>query len=189
MTPNQLRWLPPEEVDEGIDFVDALFTVCGSGKYVLPFNLFCKRHMQALLTKLVSAMQPPAERGLCHPPLHGNCLHARHQPHKRRRRLPDRTTIRCALSRLNLSALKSSYGLTWHQLKAVQAYDRHLPGTLHIRTEFGRLEVPSGHICIVQCGMRFSVDLADQECVQGYVLEVFGQHFTLPELGPIGESL
>ena len=77
----------------------------------------------------------------------------------------------------------------WHQLEAVQAHDWHLPGTLHIRTEFGRLEVPSGHICIVQCGMRFSVDLAEQECVQGYVLEIFGQHFTLPELGPIGESL
>ena len=31
-TPNQLRWLPPAEVDEGVDFVDALFTVCGSGR-------------------------------------------------------------------------------------------------------------------------------------------------------------
>ena len=61
------------------------------------------------------------------------------------------------------------------------------PGTLHIRTEFGRLDVPSGHICVIQCGMRFSVGLGDQECVQGYVLEVFGQHFTLPELGPIGQ--
>ena len=47
--------------------------------------------------------------------------------------------------------------------------------------------MPSGHICVIQCGMRFSVGLGDQECVQGYVLEVFGQHFTLPELGPIGE--
>ena len=35
ITPNQLRWLPPQEVDEGVDFVDALFTVCSSGRCVL----------------------------------------------------------------------------------------------------------------------------------------------------------
>ena len=62
-------------------------------------------------------------------------------------------------------------------------------GTLHITTEFGRLDVPSGHICVIQAGMRFSVDLREQESVHGYVLEVYGHHFQLPDLGPIGDPL
>ena len=53
-------------------------------------------------------------------------------------------------------------------------------------TEFGRMEVPPGHICVVQTGMRFSVGLGQQESVHGYVLELYGHHFQLPDLGPIG---
>lgn len=38
----------------------------------------------------------------------------------------------------------------------------------------------------LQRGMRFSVGLLSGPA-RGYVLEVFGSHFTLPDLGPIGE--
>ena len=61
-----------------------------------------------------------------------------------------------------------------------------LPGTLHITTELGRMDAPPGHICVVPCGMRFSVDLREQESAHGYVLEVYGHHFELPALGAIG---
>ena len=60
-------------------------------------------------------------------------------------------------------------------------------GALRITTEFGRLEVAPGEICVIQRGMRFSVDLAEGRA-RGYVLEVFGGHFALPDLGPIGAN-
>lgn len=47
------------------------------------------------------------------------------------------------------------------------------------------MEVPPGEVCVVQCGIRFSVALPDS-VARGYVLEVFGSHFTLPDLGPVG---
>ena len=34
--------------------------------------------------------------------------------------------------------------------------------------------------------MKFSIDV--DESARGYVLEVFGRHFELPELGPIGSN-
>jgi len=48
------------------------------------------------------------------------------------------------------------------------------------------MEVSPGEICAIQCGMRFSVALVDGSA-RGYMLEVFGSHFTLPDLGPVGE--
>lgn len=57
-------------------------------------------------------------------------------------------------------------------------------------TEFGVMAVPPGFCAVVQRGMRFSVALpavGDGEvAARGYVLEVFGGHFQLPDLGPIG---
>ncbi len=40
------------------------------------------------------------------------------------------------------------------------------------------------HMCFVQQGMRFSVDVFGE--TRGYILEVYGAHFELPDLGPIG---
>lgn len=60
-------------------------------------------------------------------------------------------------------------------------------GALLITTEFGRLHVAPGEICVIQRGMRFSVELPDGKA-RGYVLEVYGGHFELPELGPIGAN-
>lgn len=60
-------------------------------------------------------------------------------------------------------------------------------GALAITTEFGRMRVDPGEICVIQRGMRFSVDLLEGGS-RGYVLEVFAGHFQLPELGPIGAN-
>jgi homogentisate 1,2-dioxygenase len=40
---------------------------------------------------------------------------------------------------------------------------------------------------VFQAGMKFSVEVEGPS--RGYVLEVFGQHFQLPNLGPIGKRL
>lgn len=47
-------------------------------------------------------------------------------------------------------------------------------------------EVPSPPLvmCFLQQGMRFSVDVFGE--TRGYILEVYGAHFELPDLGPIG---
>lgn len=60
-------------------------------------------------------------------------------------------------------------------------------GVLHITTEFGFMNVLPGQIAVIQRGMRFSVALPNGPA-RGYVLEVFGGHFTLPDLGPIGAN-
>nr|XP_024217965.1 homogentisate 1,2-dioxygenase [Halyomorpha halys] len=60
-------------------------------------------------------------------------------------------------------------------------------GHLHVQTEFGRLLVEIGEIVVIPQGVKFSIELGGQS--RGYILEVFGSHFTLPELGPIGKIL
>ncbi|XP_046463936.1 homogentisate 1,2-dioxygenase-like [Daphnia pulex] len=59
-------------------------------------------------------------------------------------------------------------------------------GTLRIKTEFGRLVVAPNEICVIQQGMRFSVDVEGP--TRGYILEVYDTHFILPNLGPIGAN-
>lgn len=59
-------------------------------------------------------------------------------------------------------------------------------GKLKVTTEFGRMLVNPGEICLIQQGMRFKVDV---NCLsRGYILEVFDSHFVLPNLGPIGAN-
>ncbi|XP_051737953.1 homogentisate 1,2-dioxygenase isoform X1 [Ctenopharyngodon idella] len=55
-----------------------------------------------------------------------------------------------------------------------------------ITTEFGKMMVEPNEICVIQQGMRFSVDVFGE--TRGYILEVFGAHFELPDLGPIGAN-
>lgn len=50
------------------------------------------------------------------------------------------------------------------------------------------MDVAPGEVCVVQRGLRFAVALAGG-AARGYVLEVFGGHFALPDLGPIGAVL
>ncbi|KAF3092605.1 hypothetical protein TWF569_003669 [Orbilia oligospora] len=60
-------------------------------------------------------------------------------------------------------------------------------GSLDITTEFGKLFVQPGEICIVQRGQKFSVDLPDGPS-RGYVQEIWGANYELPELGPLGAN-
>ncbi|XP_071907365.1 homogentisate 1,2-dioxygenase isoform X2 [Coffea arabica] len=60
-------------------------------------------------------------------------------------------------------------------------------GKLWITTECGRLQVVPGEIVVIPQGFRFVVDLPDGSA-RGYVAEIFGTHFQLPDLGPIGAN-
>ena len=59
-------------------------------------------------------------------------------------------------------------------------------GTLDISTEFGKLQVAPREIVVIQAGMKFSVNVEGPS--RGYILEVYGTHFRLPDLGPIGAN-
>lgn len=58
-------------------------------------------------------------------------------------------------------------------------------GALILHTEMGTLDVVPGEICLVPRGVTFRVELVDGQA-RGYICENYGQHFRLPELGPIG---
>ncbi|KAA8902951.1 Homogentisate 1,2-dioxygenase [Sphaerosporella brunnea] len=60
-------------------------------------------------------------------------------------------------------------------------------GALDIQTEFGPLYVQPGEICVIQRGQRFRVRLPDGPS-RGYILEIWGSNFELPELGPLGAN-
>ena len=54
-------------------------------------------------------------------------------------------------------------------------------------TEFGRIDVTPGEICIIPRGVKFRVELAGGPS-RGYVCENYGAKFTLPDRGPIGAN-
>jgi len=58
-------------------------------------------------------------------------------------------------------------------------------GRLDIQTEFGKLMVRSGELCVIQRGIKFKVILPDGPS-RGYIQEIYGSHYILPELGPLG---
>ena len=60
-------------------------------------------------------------------------------------------------------------------------------GRLRIATELGVLEVEPQQVALVPRGIRFRVELPDGAS-RGYMLENFGAHLRLPELGPIGSN-
>ncbi|KAM7252453.1 hypothetical protein ACFE04_024336 [Oxalis oulophora] len=60
-------------------------------------------------------------------------------------------------------------------------------GRLSVKTEFGRLQVCPDEILVLPQGLRFAIDLPDGPS-SGYVAEIFGAHFELPDLGPIGAN-
>jgi len=60
-------------------------------------------------------------------------------------------------------------------------------GALDIITEFGKLFVEPGEICVIQRGIQFQVALSDRRS-RGYILEVYNNHFRIPDLGPIGAN-
>src|SRR5690606_27721721 len=60
-------------------------------------------------------------------------------------------------------------------------------GRLRIATELGVIEVEPQQVALVPRGIRFRVELPDG-AGRGYVLENFGAHMRLPDLGPIGSN-
>lgn len=59
-------------------------------------------------------------------------------------------------------------------------------GTLYITTEFGKMTIAPREICVIQRGIKFSVEITEPS--RGYITEVFKGHFKLPDLGPIGAN-
>ncbi|KAG9307800.1 hypothetical protein G9A89_023365 [Geosiphon pyriformis] len=60
-------------------------------------------------------------------------------------------------------------------------------GRLDIFTEFGRILAVPNEIVVIPRGVRYSVNLPDGPS-RGFILEVFENHFELPELGAIGSN-
>ncbi|KAG6889012.1 hypothetical protein C0995_004480 [Termitomyces sp. Mi166 len=58
-------------------------------------------------------------------------------------------------------------------------------GRLDIQTEFGKLMVRSGELVVIQRGLKFKIMLPDGPS-RGYIQEIFGSHYVLPDLGPLG---
>lgn len=61
-------------------------------------------------------------------------------------------------------------------------------GALDIWTEMGRLLVRPNEICVLPRGIRYRIDLVNNQPIRGFVLEIYNGHFQLPELGPIGSN-
>ena len=59
-------------------------------------------------------------------------------------------------------------------------------GTLRIKTEMGRMELPPGAVGLIPRGLRFAVAVDGPS--RGYVCENYGQPFRLPDMGPIGSN-
>jgi homogentisate 1,2-dioxygenase len=60
-------------------------------------------------------------------------------------------------------------------------------GALLIHTEFGRIDLKPGEICVIQRGIKFRVELLEKQA-RGYICENYGGLFRLPDLGPIGAN-
>lgn len=60
-------------------------------------------------------------------------------------------------------------------------------GALTFRTELGLLEAGPGQIVVIPRGLKFSVHLHD-ELARGWIGEVYGRHFELPERGVVGAN-
>lgn len=60
-------------------------------------------------------------------------------------------------------------------------------GRLDIRTELGNLMVRPGELVVIPAGIRWAVSLPDGPS-RGYIQEIFGSHFELPDLGIIGSN-
>lgn len=62
-------------------------------------------------------------------------------------------------------------------------------GTLECRTELGWLRVPPGSIAVIPRGIKFAIGFGEQVAEgRGWMLEVFGSRFRLPERGLIGSN-
>ena len=60
-------------------------------------------------------------------------------------------------------------------------------GGLLLWTEFGRIEINPGDICVIPRGVKMRVELTNGPA-SGYICENYGAKFTLPDRGPIGAN-
>ncbi|MBI1868136.1 MAG: homogentisate 1,2-dioxygenase [Methylocystis sp.] len=60
-------------------------------------------------------------------------------------------------------------------------------GKLLFFTEFGRIEISPGELCVIPRGVKFKVELGEGPA-RGYLCENYGAKFTLPNRGPIGAN-
>lgn len=60
-------------------------------------------------------------------------------------------------------------------------------GALLLHTELGLIQAGPGDVALIPRGVRFRVELLGPDA-RGYVCENYGQHFRLPDLGPIGAN-
>lgn len=60
-------------------------------------------------------------------------------------------------------------------------------GELTFNTEFGIMNVKPGEIAVIPRGIKYQVTI-EASSAAGYVLENYGPHFRLPQLGPIGAN-
>ncbi|KAI0598285.1 homogentisate 1,2-dioxygenase [Biscogniauxia sp. FL1348] len=60
-------------------------------------------------------------------------------------------------------------------------------GRLDIKTEMGNMMVRPGELVVIQAGIKFQVNLPDGPS-RGYIQEVFGAHYDLPDMGPLGSN-
>jgi len=59
-------------------------------------------------------------------------------------------------------------------------------GILNIKTECGKIKVEPTEICVIPQGMVYSIDVEGES--RGYICEIIGKRFVLPDLGPIGAN-
>ena len=60
-------------------------------------------------------------------------------------------------------------------------------GRARFFTELGIIDCTPGELVVIPRGIRFKVELPDGPS-RGYICENYGQHFRLPELGPLGAN-
>ncbi len=60
-------------------------------------------------------------------------------------------------------------------------------GRLQFFTEYGRIDIAPGEICVIPRGVKFK-DGLDTGPARGYLCENYGAKFTLPDRGPIGAN-
>lgn len=62
-------------------------------------------------------------------------------------------------------------------------------GNLDIKTEMGRMFLQPGEIAVIPRGIKYTLDPAgDSPEARGYIIELFGTKWELPNLGPIGSQ-
>lgn len=60
-------------------------------------------------------------------------------------------------------------------------------GNLDIQTEMGKIFLQPGEVCVIQRGVRYTVRLGrGNQNARGYIFEVWGSIWELPDLGPLG---